>query len=262
MRIDQLQDYLEADLAWRKAEISQLFRILNDVEAKDVVLKSIILLLYAHWEGYIKKSSKHYLKYVSEQKVKIKDLTLNFKAIVLKESAQKCFEQNSLTLANEIRFINKQKKMDDHAFKINVNVDDEEDKSIINTKDNLSSKVLNNIIDIIGMKYNDAMKKRSNYIDFDLVRRRNSIGHGNKLIRGQVEEEQDLSFEDAVKLKDFIMLMLDYFFEVVINYADNEYYLAANNEKRNEYEEKMEEHLSKYLAQMEEKDYSQYKEAL
>ena len=78
MRIDQLQDYLEADLAWRKTEISQLFRILNDVEAKDVVLKSIVLLLYAHWEGYIKKSSKYYLKYVSEQKVKIKNLTLNF----------------------------------------------------------------------------------------------------------------------------------------------------------------------------------------
>ena len=106
------------------------------------------------------------------------------------------------------------------------------------------------------------MKKRSNYIDFDLVRRRNSIGHGNKLIRGQVEEEQDLSFEDAVRLKDFIMLMLDYFSEVVIDYAGYEFYLAANNEKRNEYEEKMEERLSKHLTQMEEKDYSQYKEAL
>ena len=256
MRIDQLQDYLEADLAWRKTEISQLFRILNDVEAKDVVLKSIVLLLYAHWEGYIKKSSKYYLKYVSEQKVKIKNLTLNFKAIVLKESVQKCCEQYSRTLVNEIKFINKQKRMDDKAFKININVNDEEDKSIINTKDNLSSKVLNNIIDIIGIKYNDAMRKRSNYIDFGLVRRRNSIGHGNKLIRGQVEEEQDLSFEDAVKLKDFIMLMLDYFSEVVIDYADNKYYLVANVEKRNGYEKEMEERLSKHLAQMEEKVYS------
>ena len=68
MKIEQFQDFLDKDLAWRKHEISQLFMILDTVESKEVIGKSIILLLYAHWEGFVKKSSKCYLKYVSERK--------------------------------------------------------------------------------------------------------------------------------------------------------------------------------------------------
>lgn len=88
MKIEQFEDYIHDDLAWRKMEISQLFRIFNDAESKEVVTKSIVLLLYAHWEGFLKKCFKCYLKYVSERKVKIKKLTVNFKAIELKSLAQ------------------------------------------------------------------------------------------------------------------------------------------------------------------------------
>lgn len=68
MTIDQFEDYIDDDLAWRKLEISQLFMILNTVESKEIIGKSMILLLYAHWEGFIKNSSKCYLKYVSDKK--------------------------------------------------------------------------------------------------------------------------------------------------------------------------------------------------
>ena len=78
MRIEDFQDFLEKDLAWRKMEISQLFMILNAAETKDIVGKSIILLLYAHWEGFIKKSSKYYLRYVSEKRIALNALTRNF----------------------------------------------------------------------------------------------------------------------------------------------------------------------------------------
>lgn len=54
MRIEEFQDFLDRDLAWRKLEISQLFMILNTVESKEIIGKSMILLLYAHWEGFIK----------------------------------------------------------------------------------------------------------------------------------------------------------------------------------------------------------------
>ena len=77
MRIEEFQDFLDRDLAWRKLEISQLFMILNTVESKEIIGKSMILLLYAHWEGFIKKSSKCYLKYVSDKNIKVQDLTSN-----------------------------------------------------------------------------------------------------------------------------------------------------------------------------------------
>lgn len=72
MRIDEFQDFLYTDLAWRKKEISQLFMVLQTTDTKEVVGKSMILLLYAHWEGFIKKSSKCYLKYVSDKNIKLK----------------------------------------------------------------------------------------------------------------------------------------------------------------------------------------------
>lgn len=48
MKIEQFEDYIHDDLAWRKMEISQLFRIFNDAESKEVVTKSIVLLLYIY----------------------------------------------------------------------------------------------------------------------------------------------------------------------------------------------------------------------
>ena len=37
MRIEEFQDFLDTDLAWRKMEISQLLMILNTAESKEIV---------------------------------------------------------------------------------------------------------------------------------------------------------------------------------------------------------------------------------
>jgi hypothetical protein len=68
MKYEQLENLLDEDLGWRKVEISDLLFLAKETQ-KEVVLKSVILLLYAHWEGYIKKSSKLYIKYISEKKL-------------------------------------------------------------------------------------------------------------------------------------------------------------------------------------------------
>ena len=73
MKYEQLENLLDEDLGWRKVEISDLLFLAKETQ-KEVVLKSVILLLYAHWEGYIKKSSKLYIKYISEKKIKLTDL--------------------------------------------------------------------------------------------------------------------------------------------------------------------------------------------
>ena len=54
MKYEQLENLLDEDLGWRKVEISDLLFLAKETQ-KEVVLKSVILLLYAHWEGYIKK---------------------------------------------------------------------------------------------------------------------------------------------------------------------------------------------------------------
>ena len=249
MKIEQFQDFLDKDLAWRKHELSQLFMILDTVESKEVIGKSIILLLYAHWEGFVKKSSKCYLKYVSERKIKLQELTLNFHAIVLRNHAKACIDLNALNLSNEFAFIQKHNKMLEKQFKVKIDVDNEFDKELIDTQHNLSSKVLKNIIEIVGVTYNDAIKTRSNYIDSNLVKHRNAIGHGNRM-QGS-DDLLVLEFEHIVQLKDFVVSMLDYYADVLLSYVENEFFLQAKNQERVEYENQQELLLSRKLEEIE-----------
>ena len=225
MRVDEFQDFLNKDLAWRKMEISQLFGILSTAESKSVVCKSMILLLYAHWEGFIKKSSKCYLKYVSDKNIKIQDLTRNFEAIMLKRFARE--------------------------FKISIDIEDEFDTDFIDTQHNLSSKVLANIIQLIGIKYNDAIKTRGQFVDVNLLKHRNSIGHGSQVSAEDPGSSSALDFDQIVKLKDFVILMLDYFSDVLLKYVEEEYYLQSKITERDVFEQKQEEKLSKKLEQIE-----------
>ena len=64
MEIQEFEDKIIDDWTWRKREVSDLI-LFAEKEENIVLLKSIILLLYAHWEGYIKKCAKTYLKYIS-----------------------------------------------------------------------------------------------------------------------------------------------------------------------------------------------------
>ena len=251
MRINEFQDFMNEDLSWRKMEVAQLFGILNTVESKEIVCKSMILLLYAHWEGFIKKSSKCYLKYVSDKNIKIQDLTPNFEAIMLKCFARECIDLDSNNLAKEFALINKQRKNVGKPFKIQIDVDSEFDTMFIDTQHNLSSKVLANIIQIIGIKYNNAIKARKNFVDVNLLKTRNSIGHGNQVKADDPSSSTVLDFDQIVKLKEFVMLMLDYFSDVLLKYVEEEYYLQIKAGERDAFEERQEEVLCRKLEQIE-----------
>lgn len=125
------------------------------------------------------------------------------------------------------------------------------EKEFIDTQYNLSSKVLGNIIQIIGIKYNDAIKTRRQFLDVNLLKNRNAIGHGNQLSVNSEEDLSPLDFSQVVKLKNFVVLMLDYFAEVLLKYVEDEFYLVSKETERNIYEDAQEETLNIKLAQIE-----------
>lgn len=249
MRVEQFENMLQQDLAWRKVEISQLFMILNMSESKDVVIKSMVLLLYAHWEGFIKRSSKLYLRFVTEEKVKTKDLTVNFHAIKLKELARRCIEEDSKNLAQELSFLNAQNKIEEKKFSCTVNVDDDLEENIINTGHNLNSKVLKSIIEIVGLKYNEAMKTRANYIDAVLLKNRNSIGHAGKMAKND-SNGLEITYDEVIRLKNFVVMMLDYYSGILCDYVADKYYLKDNELMRIEYEAQQENELKKKINEL------------
>lgn len=253
MRSEQFEEFLQDDLSWRKKEISDLFLLAKVNEENETLLKSLILILYAHWEGYIKKSSKLYIKYVVEEKVKIQELTMNFKAIAMKEIAKACIENSDkLTLVKELEFLQRSNGLDNIKFKIRVDPDNDEEDSIISTQHNLKPKVLKNIINILGCKYIAALEARENYINSSLIFNRNAIGHGSKF-NHELQIDFSLNLMEISKLKDFILIVLDFFTEMLIYYKEGKFYLNSNNEEKEVYNEVMEEKLHNLFEDLERK---------
>ncbi len=246
MNYVQLENYLDDDLKWRKKEITDLLFLAKE-NGNVVLLKSMILLIYAHWEGYIKKSSKLYLKFIVEKKVPLKKLSPNFKAAALKGNITQCFESNdSLNLSNELTFIKKYLKLEDKKFKISINPDNDFDKSIIDTQSNLNPDVLKNIYGILGVHYKEALETRRAYIDRNLLHVRNTIGHGSKY-EDSNEGDLVLEIEDVERLKNIVILIIDNFRDELLDYAYKEYYLSDNEENKTIYDTEKEEELEKLL---------------
>ena len=249
MKYEQFEQLLDEDLSWRKVEISSLVFIAKSSN-EEVILKSIILLLYAHWEGYIKKNSKLYIKHISEKKIKLVELCSNFKAVALKNNISRCIEsKDSLTLANEISFINKYIKLDSKQFSIDINLDNDFEKEIIDTESNLKPKVFKNIISILGLNYKKAVEIREHYINSHLLANRNLIGHGSKY--ENVTNDFSLTLKDVEKLKDIIFSIIDNFRDELLEYVRNEFYLQSNNAGRIDFEENQEKHLEKIFQNIE-----------
>jgi hypothetical protein len=234
MTKEDFQKFLEDDLSWRKKELSELL-IVAKTSGKEVVLKSVILLLYAHWEGYIKKSSKIYLNYVSEKNIKLKDLYQNFSAIILKAQVSLCLDTSEkLTMANEVSFINSYLKKQNGKFNITIDIDSLDSRDIIDTGSNLKPKTYKNIVGILGLEYKTALSTREQYINQHLLANRNSIGHGSPF-DDTIQDDFNLTIDDVEKLKNIIFSIIDCFSDELLDYVEKELYLKINETQREKY---------------------------
>lgn len=251
MRYEQFENFLDDDLAWRKREVSELFLLAKSNPDKETLLKSLILLLYAHWEGYIKKGSKLYIKYVSEKKIRVNQLSTNFTAIVLKSQISKCIEESeNLTLANELSFMSSYVKKQEKKFKVSINPDNDREKKIIDTQSNLKPKVFKTIINILGLSYKSAIETREHYINSQLLANRNCIGHGSPFDEN-AQDDFSLTIDDIDKLKKIIFSIIDNFRDELLDYVNDELYKVANETQRQTYIEQKELELESIFTSIE-----------
>lgn len=231
MTIKDFEDRIIEDWTWRKREVSDLI-LIAEKEENTVLLKSIILLLYAHWEGYIKKCSKTYLKYICDHKPILSDLTDNFKAVALKGITGEIMKSaETLTLQNEMIYIEKFSKIDNHSIHkhIKIDLENEKDKNVINTQDNLNPKVFKNILKIIGLVYKKQYEGKEVFINSYLLSNRNAIGHGSKELFK--DEQFELEIKSLKKLRDITLVIIENFRDELIRFASEQLYLKSNNEK-------------------------------
>jgi len=160
MTLDNFLDALDEDLGWRKKEISELFGLCQSQDI-EVLRKSTLLMIYSHWEGFIKNASKSYLSYVSGLQIKLGTLTINYKTIDLKGVISSCYQsQDTLTLSNELIFMNKYAKHNSKNFTLDKKYLLEKNKVLINTHDNLSPAVFTNFCCILGISEKNAIASK------------------------------------------------------------------------------------------------------
>jgi hypothetical protein len=192
----QLCDRIDEDLIWRKRELTDIKFLLETAaakrERKPALLRSAVTLLYAHWEGFIKTAALSYLEYVAAQNLRFEELAPSFLALAARSIL------NAGTGAKRIRVHLEITKF----FRSGLS-----EKSTLPYKDgirtqaNLSSEVLREIVDTLGLDFS-PFETKAHLIDETLLRSRNTIAHGEYLL---ITEQcyQELSREVLEMMEDF-----------------------------------------------------------
>lgn len=188
MTKDELRIAMETELAWRQEELAfmknQLSNIMEESQ-QDKYRKSLVLMLYSHFEGFIKICLLSYVQYINSLNMKRSCFNENLIAASLNR------EFNAYDNNDEKCDIFKKKLPQDkrlHRFYRRVNLLEELEvfggnnlfisDETIDTESNLWYIVLQKNLYKVGLPI-DLFDEISKDIDA-LVNRRNSIAHGTE----------------------------------------------------------------------------------
>ncbi len=84
--LSDLQDEMAAEFAWRKKELHQLkIAVLANEKTynRDLYIRASIPLLYAHWEGFVRRIGSAYVEFVARSRLKNEELSTHFLAVAI-----------------------------------------------------------------------------------------------------------------------------------------------------------------------------------
>lgn len=163
------------DRNWRIKEISDLKAAIRrgDAGLQRVLLRALIAICYAHWEGYVRFSAKKYLEHVALRKFQYSELNGQFfRNYFLPRLA--AFSTSKANIAERCGLVDEVLSCSGHRFS-RVNDD------LINTKANLNFEVFSDICLVCGVPA-ETFADKSTFIDVVLLKRRNAIAHGENTL--------------------------------------------------------------------------------
>lgn len=172
--IEDLQKYLDDDIAWRKKELTTINFFIKDNSLKDPDLSARlgIVMVYAHWEGFIKNSGNYYVNYLKQLGLNYSDLKENFVALSLRGQFTNCTATNKTTI---------------HCSIVNVLLNEQNtlanlpaDGAVI-TNSNLNFDTLEEILFTLGLddaSWKKDLELKKALIDYTFLKNRNEIAHG------------------------------------------------------------------------------------
>lgn len=186
---EELVDRLAQEKVWRIREISELKNIVQarsmSCTRRRVVCRSGVAILYAHWEGFVKKSGTYFLEYVASQRLTLGELKGNFVTIAMKGIIDQASIAKKYSAFEEItNYIR-----NNQGIRARIPY-----RKIVDTESNLSSTVLKEVAWCLGIDYS-VFSTKEKFIDAKLVARRNYIAHGEVL---EVDESDFLDLANEV----------------------------------------------------------------
>lgn len=166
---DDLSRQLNQDITWRIREISDLKTAVwnADKVAKSALLRAVVALSYAHWEGHIRFSAQKFLAHIALRKFRFSALKRQF--------LRNHFLPRLAAIGH--------KPVEERGNIIDAVLDAGDDRftrvndDLINTRSNLNSEALKEICQVCDVCFS-LFYGKENFIDIILLKRRNAIAHG------------------------------------------------------------------------------------
>lgn len=180
---ENLSQQLVEDRTWRIREISDLKSAISraDLIQKRVLLRALVTICYAHWEGYVRFVARKYLEHIALRQFRFSELNRQFlrnyflprlSSLTLSKGSvtELCALIDDIFDAENLRFSR-------------VNQD------LVNTRSNLNMDVFSDICKICGLPV-ESYQDEGTFIDVMLLKRRNAIAHGEDTFIGEDDSDE------------------------------------------------------------------------
>ncbi len=198
-KLEKLLSNIERDWIRRQRELTFYKQALSMVDEyqKDTLARAGILLLYAHWEGFIKHISQKFLDCFANANIN----TVPEYVLV-----------SHLARMNDV-FEAKHSKFDCAYHSLHCLSEGSQIcrslSEIIKTESNLNSKNLKKIAKLVGANFSQ-FETRLRFIDYNFVSLRHAIAHGEGI---------ELSEREFLELESDITTLMDIFKKNIIDSA-------------------------------------------
>jgi hypothetical protein len=187
-------DFLDGEFAWRRKELSTLHGNVKSAPPGELSarIRGATVLLYAHWEGFVKVCCERYIEFVARRRLRYNELNDGLLALVLRSRLNRFLSVDSGE--GHIEFI---------RFLLNrLTSRAEMPKSLaIHTGANLNASRFRDIVLTLGLDYT-PFELKERLIDTQLLHWRNNIAHG-KVLCPKEDDFQTLYKEVADLLRNF-----------------------------------------------------------
>lgn len=210
--VEQCLALIQEDSAWRKKEITTIRNRIEiaDGEGSAILMRAGILMLYAHWEGFVKYAASAYIMHINERILRFNaQLVPHYLDLIMWRSLQRRgeypYSKTPLGFLDALQF-----------WKTEPETRLSED--MIDAESNLNSKVLAKILRIIDISAADFESKK-NLIDEKLLGRRNPIAHG---------ERRTVTKLEYAETDKEVRALLDTFQRKIEDCVQHSYFLVKN----------------------------------